>query len=94
MEATCAAIMHQPKNFSDVAEPFSQLSAREKQVVTLVCNGFSNREIAEKLGVTEGTVKGHLHSIYEQLGVRSRIELMIALVRPQQSEVRQADEER
>ena len=94
MEATCAAIMHQPKNFSDLAEPFSQLSAREKQVVTMVCHGLSNREIAEKLGVAEGTVKGHLHSTYEHLGVRSRIELMIALVRPQQSEVRQADEER
>ena len=36
--------------------------------------------IAEKIGVTEGTVKAHLHSIYEELGVRSRIELMIALV--------------
>jgi predicted transcriptional regulator len=38
-----------------------------------------NKEIAEKLGVTEGTVKAHLHAIFEKLGVRSRIELMIAL---------------
>jgi RNA polymerase sigma factor (sigma-70 family) len=71
--------MYQPKNFSDIAEPFADLSPREQQVITLVCDGLSNKAIAEKLGVAEGTVKMHLHSIYEQLGVRSRIELMIAL---------------
>ena len=79
MEANCAAIMHQAKNFFDIAEPFSQLSARQQQVVTLVCDGLSNRDIAEKLGVTKGTIKIHLHAFYEQLGVLSRIELMIAL---------------
>ena len=79
MEANGAAVMHQPKTFSDIAEPFAELSHREQQVIALVCDGISNKEIAEKLGVTEGTVKIHLHSIYEQLGVRSRIELMIAL---------------
>ena len=74
-----AATMYRPKKFSDISEPFSQLSAREQQVVTLVCEGLSNRKIAAKLGVTEGTVKCHLHSIYEQLGVRSRIEIIVAL---------------
>jgi two-component system nitrate/nitrite response regulator NarP len=71
--------MYQHKNFSDIAEPFSELSAREQQVITLVCGGLSNKEIANKLGVTEGTVKAHLHAIFEKLGVRSRIEIMIAL---------------
>jgi two-component system nitrate/nitrite response regulator NarL len=71
--------MYRHKNFSDIAQPLSELSTREQQVIALVCEGLSNREMAEKLGVTEGTVKGHLHAIYEQLGVRSRIELMIAL---------------
>jgi RNA polymerase sigma factor (sigma-70 family) len=74
-----AAIMYRTKNFSDIAEPFSELSTRAEQVITLVCGGLSNKEIAEKLGVTEGTVKAHLHAIFEKLGVRSRIELMIAL---------------
>ena len=74
-----AAIMYRTKNFSDIAEPFSELSTRAEQVITLVCGGLSNKEIAEKLGVTEGTVKAHLHTIFEKLGVRSRIELMIAL---------------
>ena len=67
--------MYRPKNFSDIAKPFSEVSDREQQVITLVCAGLSNKEIAAKLGVTEGTVKVHLHSIFEQLGVRSKIEL-------------------
>ena len=38
-----------------------------------------DKEIADKLGVTEGTIKIHLHAIYEKLGARSTFELMIAL---------------
>jgi two-component system nitrate/nitrite response regulator NarP len=70
--------MYQSK-FSDNAQPFSELRDREQQVITLLCDGLSNREIAKKLGVTEGTVKVHLHAIYGKLGVRSRVELMIAM---------------
>jgi DNA-binding NarL/FixJ family response regulator len=55
------------------------LSEREQQVATLVCEGFSNKLIARKLDVVEGTVKAHLHAIYRKLGVRSRIELLDAL---------------
>jgi DNA-binding NarL/FixJ family response regulator len=83
-----AAIMYQPKNFSDIGEPFSELSGREQQVVTLVCDGLSNKEVAGKLGVTEGTVKIHPRSIYMRLGVRSRIELMVALADRTQSKQR------
>jgi two-component system, NarL family, nitrate/nitrite response regulator NarL len=71
--------MYTTKNFSDISEPFSELSARQHEVIAFVCDGLSNSEIARKLGVTEGTVKIHLHAIYEKLGVRSRMELMIAL---------------
>jgi two-component system, NarL family, nitrate/nitrite response regulator NarL len=88
MEANGAASMYQPKTLSDIAEPFAELSHREQHVVTLVCDGLSNKEIAERLGITEGTVKIHLHSIFEQLGVRSRIELMIALAAREHDEAR------
>ena len=71
--------MHRPKNFSNGAERLAALTKRRQQVATLVCDGLSNKAIAEKLGVSEGTIKIHLHAIYESLGVRSRIELMIAL---------------
>jgi two-component system nitrate/nitrite response regulator NarL len=80
--------MYQSKNFSDIAEPFSELSNRQQQVITLLCNGLCNREIAEKLGLTEGTIKIHLHEIFEKLGVRSRIELMIALADREHNEAR------
>jgi DNA-binding NarL/FixJ family response regulator len=68
-----------PKTFSDGAKRLTALTDRQQQVATLVCDGLSSKAIAEKLGVTEGTVKCHLHAIYEELGVRSRIELIIAL---------------
>jgi two-component system nitrate/nitrite response regulator NarL len=71
--------MYRPKNFSDIAKPFSELSDRQQQIITLLCDALSNREIAEKLGVTEGTIKAHLHTIYGKLGVQSRSELMSAL---------------
>jgi DNA-binding NarL/FixJ family response regulator len=88
VEVNGAANMYRPKNFSDIAEPFFELSDREQQVITLVCDGLSNKDIAAKLGVTEGTVKAHLHSIFEQLDVQSRIELMIALKGREHDEAR------
>jgi len=55
------------------------LTDRQQEVANLVCDGFSNKMIAEKLGVGEGTVKCHLHAIYGKVGVVSRSQLMIAL---------------
>ncbi len=51
------------------------LSPREGEVVPLLNQGLSNREIAEKLFVSLATVKTHLHSIYEKTGTKSRYEL-------------------
>lgn len=53
------------------------LTPRERQLVGFVRRGLRNREIAEQLGVTEGTVKVYLHAIFEKLGVISRTELAI-----------------
>jgi DNA-binding NarL/FixJ family response regulator len=50
------------------------LSYREKQVLGLVVMGFTNAEIARKLFLAESTVKSHLSSAFEKLGVRSRRE--------------------
>jgi two-component system, NarL family, nitrate/nitrite response regulator NarL len=52
------------------------LTERQRQVATLACQGLSNREIAEILGLAEGTVKIHLHAIYQKMDVRSRSHLM------------------
>ena len=50
--------------------------AREIEIVRLVRRGLANRQIAETLGVAEGTVKVHLHNIYEKLSVQRRGELI------------------
>jgi two-component system nitrate/nitrite response regulator NarP len=54
-----------------------QLAPRERQLIGFVRKGLRNREIAEQLGVTEGTVKVYLHAIFEKLGVATRTELAI-----------------
>jgi DNA-binding NarL/FixJ family response regulator len=66
------------------AEPLRALTRRRRQVAKLACRGLSNREIAEKLGLIEGTVKVHLHAVYEKLNIHSRTKLAIALMKVQQ----------
>jgi two-component system nitrate/nitrite response regulator NarL len=58
-------------------DPLHALSGRERAVAGLVRQGLRNKDIASELGVTEGTVKVHLHKIYEKLGIGSRTELVI-----------------
>jgi two-component system nitrate/nitrite response regulator NarP len=53
------------------------LAPRERELIKLVRNGLRNREIAQKLGVTEGTIKVYLHTVFQKLGVSSRTELAI-----------------
>jgi DNA-binding NarL/FixJ family response regulator len=65
------------------AERLRALTRRRRQVAKLACRGLSNREIAEKLGVNEGTVKVHLHAVYKKLNIHSRTKLTIALMKMQ-----------
>jgi two-component system nitrate/nitrite response regulator NarL len=51
------------------------LSKRETEIVKMVAAGLRNKEIALKLNIGEGTVKTHLHTIYEKLSVHGRVEL-------------------
>jgi DNA-binding NarL/FixJ family response regulator len=53
------------------------LTAREIEMVRMVAQGLRNKEIARKFSITEGTVKIHLHNVYEKLQVRGRIELIL-----------------
>jgi DNA-binding NarL/FixJ family response regulator len=59
---------------SDSAKRLTALTDRRREVAILACQGLSNRQIAEKLSVTEGTVKTHLHAIFEKLDIHSRTE--------------------
>lgn len=58
------------------------LSAREKQILGLVVMGLSNKEIAARLFVAQSTVKCHLSSVFQKLGVRSRHEAATLVLDP------------
>lgn len=53
----------------------NQLTRRERDVVKLVASGQRNRNIADCLGISEGTVKMHLHNVYAKMGLQSRTQL-------------------
>ncbi len=61
----------------NMAKESPALSFREKQVVSLVSQGFRNKEIAERMFISEQTVKNHLHNIFDKLGVSDRLELAL-----------------
>jgi DNA-binding NarL/FixJ family response regulator len=52
------------------------LSPREREVAALVARGLSNKEVARELGLSDGTVKIHVHSIFQKLGTKSRYRLI------------------
>jgi ATP/maltotriose-dependent transcriptional regulator MalT len=60
-----------------LVDPAISLSAREREVYDLVCEGLSNAEIARQLFITPGTVKVHLHHVFDKLGIHSRTALAL-----------------
>ena len=67
-----------PKNRQGRAA--NSLTTREEDVATLVIDGLTNREIADRLSVTEKTVETHLSSIFAKLAIRSRLQLEARLL--------------
>ena len=59
------------------ADPLARLAPRERQIAELVAQGMRNREIAERLAMSEGTVKVYLHGIYQKVGVENRTSLAL-----------------
>ncbi len=55
------------------------LTAREREILSLMCENHSNQEIAEILSVAESTVKTHLHNIYKKMGKKKRGEVLAAV---------------
>jgi len=60
----------------------TKLSDREREVVEHLLSGRTNREIADRLEISERTVKNHLWKIYKKMGVETRMQLFSMLVRP------------
>ena len=82
---TTAAVMRQFASPADIAasgnskggRERSPLSTREREIVALVAQGYKNKEMAEKMFISEQTVKNHLHNIFDKLGVSDRLELAL-----------------
>jgi DNA-binding NarL/FixJ family response regulator len=60
------------------ARQLPELSAREREVVELVVEGLRNKDVAERLGISEKTVKTHLTHVYQRLGVATRADMIAA----------------
>lgn len=61
---------------SPVLEGAARPTARQAEILQLIAQGRSNKEIARHLGLTEGTVKQHLYTLYRKLGVRNRTQAL------------------
>jgi two-component system competent response regulator ComA len=55
-----------------------ELSTKEQSIMTMVCNGMSNQQMADQISVTSRTIENYLSKIYEKLGVRTRVEAIEA----------------
>ena len=61
--------------------PCEELTSREQQVLALVVEGATNAQIARSLGIAGGTVKNHISSIFEKLGVTQRTEAVAVAIK-------------
>lgn len=86
IRAACAGHVVLSAQVAYGAMESAALSHREKQVLGMVVMGFTNRQISEKLFLAESTVKGHLSSTFDKLGVNSRSEAAALILDPRAAE--------
>jgi two-component system nitrate/nitrite response regulator NarL len=77
---TLYALMHRPE--AEMKSRFG-MTPREQQIVAAVLSGYSNKDIARKLSISDQTVKNHLTSIFDKIGVSSRLELALCATKHQ-----------
>jgi two-component system NarL family response regulator len=81
IRAVASGLKYIPASISKSLEarpPHSELSAREMQVLELIVKGHSNREIGQKLRISEATVKWHVNIILSRLNVSDRTQAAVA----------------
>jgi len=75
-------LTHAEKNFpKKAAEPTVSLTEREKEVLELICKGFSNPEIAKKLFLSERTIDGHRANLLEKTGAKNAPHLVMYAIK-------------
>lgn len=80
-DALLRAIRSGPAPAEDRAVPIQALTDREIDVLRLLAEGYSNREVAELLHLAEGTVKNHISMILQKLGARDRTNAVLRALR-------------
>ena len=60
--------------------PVVKLTPREREIIEAILSAASNRAIADRLGISEQSVKNRLTGLYKKLGVASRVELILVLM--------------
>jgi DNA-binding NarL/FixJ family response regulator len=81
MELTARAV--EPKTVDADTAKIATLTARERQVIALIAEGLSNKDLALRLSISETTVRHHLTSIFAKLEVRDRLALLVYAHRTQ-----------
>ena len=71
------ALAIQSKNRKDSKTDAKSLTKRERQILKLISSGMTNKHIARKLDITEGTVKVHIKHLFKKLNLKSRVEAAI-----------------
>jgi len=69
-----------PSHSASQAKQNFGLSSREMEVIALIVAGYTNKDLAQKLGISENTAKHHLTNIFDKLGVSNRLELVLYAV--------------
>jgi DNA-binding NarL/FixJ family response regulator len=70
-----------PDNATERPAETLRLTARQSEVLGHIADGLSNKEVAYRLGTSEGTIKAHVTAIMRQLGVRNRVQILLAAQR-------------
>jgi DNA-binding NarL/FixJ family response regulator len=76
VEFVVEALASAPNVMAGDAKALSVLSKREAEVVRYLAQGFTNREIAERMNLSQHTIKNYLFRVFDKLGVSSRVELL------------------
>jgi DNA-binding NarL/FixJ family response regulator len=72
-----ALLEFMPRPDAPTRSPEFGLTPREKEVIALIVGGYTNKDIAQKFGISQHTVKHHLTNIFDKLGVSNRLELVL-----------------
>jgi two-component system response regulator NreC len=69
-------LQHDQKTAQKKKAPVEPLTAREEEVLKLIVQGYTNKQVAEELGISTRTVEGHRANLTDKLGMRSRVDLL------------------